>query len=58
MSSMSRAWLIEHKGALYHVLSRDNERYDILVDEDDRNGFIDAIEHPSQGSTSTFFYSR
>ena len=44
MPSMSRAWLIEYKGALYHVLSRDNERYDILVDEDDRNGFIDAIE--------------
>ena len=36
---MSRAWRIEYKGALYHVLSRDNERSDIFIDEDDGGGF-------------------
>jgi hypothetical protein len=44
MPSMSRAWLIEYKGALYHVLSRGDERSDIFIDKVDRNRFLDTIE--------------
>ncbi len=31
---MARAWRIEYEGALYHVLSRGNERQDIFTDND------------------------
>ena len=31
---MSRAWRIEYAGALYHVLSRGNERRDIFTAKD------------------------
>ena len=40
---MSRAWRIEYPGALYHVLSRGNERRDIFVDDDDRCMFLDTL---------------
>ena len=40
---MSRAWRIEYPGALYHVLSRGNERRDIFVDDDDRRMFLDTL---------------
>ncbi len=40
---MSRAWRIEYPGALYHVLSRGNERREILVDDDDRRMFLDTL---------------
>jgi putative transposase len=40
---MSRAWRIEYPGALYHLLSRGNERRDIFVDDDDRRMFMDTL---------------
>ena len=40
---MSRAWRIEYKGALYHLLSRGNEQRDIFEDERDRSIFLDTI---------------
>jgi REP element-mobilizing transposase RayT len=40
---MSRAWRIEYPGALYHVLSRGNERRGIFVDDDDRRMFLDTL---------------
>lgn len=45
---MSRPWRIEYEGALYHLLSRGNERSDIFVDERDRHSFLDTIEEMSQ----------
>ena len=36
---MARAWRIEYEGALYHVLSRGNERQHIVANDDDRNLF-------------------
>ncbi|MHC4728741.1 MAG: transposase [Planctomycetota bacterium] len=45
---MSRAWRIEYAGALYHLLSRGNERSDIFVDDYDCNGFLDAVEEMSE----------
>lgn len=43
MIDMTRAWRIEYKGALYHLLSRGNERRDIFEDQKDRNIFLDTI---------------
>ena len=40
---MSRPWRIEFEGALYHVLSRRNERRDIFIDDEDRNSFINLM---------------
>lgn len=40
---MGRAWRIEYDGALYHVLSRGNERNNIFRDDEDRRTFLDAI---------------
>jgi REP element-mobilizing transposase RayT len=40
---MSRAWRIEYPEALYHVLSRGNERREIFVDDDDRRLFLDTL---------------
>ena len=45
---MSRAWRIEYEGALYHLLSRGNERRDIFKDERDRNIFLDTISEFSE----------
>jgi len=45
---MSRPWRIEYKGALYHLLSRGNERGDIFVDEKDRSSFLDAVGEMSE----------
>jgi REP element-mobilizing transposase RayT len=45
---MSRAWRIEYEGALYHLLSRGNERSDTFFDERDRQRFLDTIEDMSQ----------
>ena len=39
---------IEYRGALYHLLSRANERSDIFFDEVDRNGFLDTIEEMAE----------
>ena len=35
---MARAWRIEYEGALYHVLSRGNQRQNIVADDDGRAG--------------------
>ena len=37
---MARAWRIEYEGALYHVLSRGNEKQDIVINDDDRELFL------------------
>ena len=41
---MARAWRIEYEGALYHVLSRGNEKQDIVFNEDDRRLFLDTVD--------------
>ena len=43
MGHMSRAWRIEYEGALYHLLSRGNERRDIFEDQKDRSIFLATI---------------
>jgi REP-associated tyrosine transposase len=40
---MSRPWRIEYPGALYHVMSRGNERKPIFRDTDDRLLFLDLL---------------
>jgi hypothetical protein len=45
---MSRPWRIEYEGALYHLLSRGNERSDIYIDEKDRSSFLDAVAEMSE----------
>jgi REP-associated tyrosine transposase len=45
---MARAWRIEYEGALYHVLSRGNERGNIVVDDQNRNMFLDTVGEMSR----------
>ena len=45
---MSRPWRIEYEGALYHLLSRGNERGDIFTNDKDRNGFLEAVAEMSE----------
>jgi REP element-mobilizing transposase RayT len=40
---MARAWRIEYEGALYHVLSRGNQRQEIFADDDDRLLFLSTL---------------
>ena len=40
---MGRAWRIEFEGALYHILSRGNEKKDIFYDDQDRQLFLKSI---------------
>ena len=40
---MGRPWRIEYPGALYHVLSRGNERRDIFFDDSDRHLFLKTL---------------
>src|SRR5512136_907713 len=40
---MARPWRIEYEGALYHVLSRGNERRNIFVQDPDRSRFLSAM---------------
>jgi REP element-mobilizing transposase RayT len=40
---MSLAWRIEYEGALYHVLSRGNEKQDIVIDDGDRRLFLATV---------------
>jgi len=40
---MARTWRIEYEGALYHVLSRGNQRQAIFVDDEDRFLFLDGL---------------
>ena len=41
---MSRPWRIEYEGALYHVLSRGNDRSNIFKNDRDRYMFLDLLE--------------
>jgi len=45
---MARAWRIEYEGALYHLLSRGNERRDIFLDNTDRARFLDTVGEMSE----------
>jgi putative transposase len=45
---MGRAWRIEYKGALYHILSRGNELGDIFYDNTDRGRFLDTVAELSK----------
>ena len=45
---MGRAWRIEYKGALYHVLSRGNERKAIFYDDQDRVLFLKTLGEMSE----------
>lgn len=40
---MARAWRIEFEGALYHVLSRGNQRQAIFTDDEDRLLFLERL---------------
>lgn len=40
---MARAWRIEYEGALYHVLSRGNQRQAIFIKDDDRLLFLNSL---------------
>ncbi len=44
---MARQWRIEYPGAIYHVLSRGNNRQDIFQTEDDRHLFFELLEELS-----------
>jgi REP element-mobilizing transposase RayT len=44
---MARQWRIEYEGALYHVLSRGNERKDIFSGDQDRIRFLETLEEMS-----------
>ena len=45
---MARQWRIEDPGALYHVLSRGNNRQNIFVNDDDRQMFLELMEELSE----------
>ena len=45
---MSRPWRIEYEGALYHLLSRGNERSDIFMNDKDRTSFLDTVGEMSE----------
>jgi REP element-mobilizing transposase RayT len=45
---MARAWRIEYEGALYHVLSRGNEQRAIVIDDKDRELFLDTLAQMSE----------
>jgi len=40
---MARAWRIEYEGALYHVLSRGNEKRGIVITDSDRKLFLTTV---------------
>jgi putative transposase len=40
---MARAWRIEYEGALYHVLSRGNQRQDIVITDEDRKLYLSTL---------------
>ena len=44
---MSRQWRIEYPGAIYHVLSRGNNRQEIFKTDDDRHLFLELLEELS-----------
>ncbi len=54
---MARVWRIEYDGALYHVLSRGNERKDIFRGDEDRTLFLETVgEMPERHEMDIFAY--
>ena len=47
---MARPLRIEFKGALYHILSRGNERRDIFLGDEDYEVFLGVLEEMSKQS--------
>jgi putative transposase len=45
---MARAWRIEFEGALYHVLSRGNQRQAIFIDDEDRLLFLGRLSEVAE----------
>jgi len=45
---MARAWRIEYEGALYHVLSRGNQRQAIFADDEDRLVFLTTLSEMAE----------
>jgi REP element-mobilizing transposase RayT len=45
---MGRAWRIEYKGALYHVLSRGNDQREIFYDNTDRERILETLGEMSE----------
>jgi len=45
---MGRAWRIEYKGALYHLMSRGNDGQHIYLNDADRNLFLETISKMSE----------
>jgi len=41
---MARALRVQYPGAIYHVLSRGHRREEIVRDDEDRTGFVAALE--------------
>ncbi len=41
---MARQWRIEYPGAIYHVLSRGNNRQNIFATDEDRHCFLELLE--------------
>ena len=55
---MARAWRIEYEGALYHVLSRGNERRDMFLDDDDHRMFLTGLaESGERFAVDVFAYA-
>ncbi len=52
---MAPAWRIEYEGALYHVLSRGNEKQDIVINDDDRKLFLDTVGEMDNHYLPLFF---
>jgi REP element-mobilizing transposase RayT len=44
---MSRPWRIQFPGAVYHIISRGNNRQEIFLDTEDRYDFLDLTGHAS-----------
>ena len=40
---MTRQWRIEYEGALYHVMSRGNDGWQIAKDDHDRKVFLELV---------------
>ncbi len=40
---MARSWRIEYPKALYHILSRGNDRRNIFLNNDDRSCFLETL---------------
>ena len=45
---MGRAWRIEYEGALYHLMSWENDGQDIYLNDADQNLFLETISEMSE----------